>query len=593
MPLDRYPPKAHILLFVLLGILLYWYTLPYPFVFDSRVYIIKNPLITDFDSFIKLFDIPDLADDYIELKIHRDVVVTFILRPFANFTFFLNYLSDSFDPEGYRAVNVAIHIVNAILWYTIMCRVIASREAGRSGGASFIPFFSSLLFLVHPLATESVTYIIQRYASLGAMLYLVTMLLFLLSLDAAGTTGRRLAYSGSVIALFVGMMTKENLMTAPFVLILMATGLRGLPLRDALRKVLPHLCCLPALPYVVYLISAVHLEGQQSLLGMHRVVDGYRPYEYVITEARAVLTYLRMIIAPYGQSIDPAYPLYRSILHPEIVISLLLILLFLVTGVTLLTRKKETAGNALLGFCILFSMISLSISSLFPLPDLMAEHRSYLFSLPVITGLVCRIDMIRSRLPNVWGTRIVVALCLLAGMYAVVTVRRNLVYSSRTSIWEDAVVKSPNKWRPNYNAGWAAVNEHHYEKARYYFTRSIEINPYEIRGYANLGSTQMLLGDYGAAIAAYRRGLMIMADEPVLLENLGKAYSEAGQHSAAVEAFEQAVSLRPVGFGSYGALAELYAIMGNIDTSCQVIQKARDVHSPDASLDSLEKELCR
>jgi tetratricopeptide (TPR) repeat protein len=592
--LNRYSSKTHILFFVVLGVLLYGFTLPYPFVFDSQYYLINNPLITDLGSFAKLLDIPDFAGNYVELNLHRDVIVTFILRPFANFTFYLNHLFGAFDPWSYRAINIAIHIFNTIVWYVLLLNIIRHRSGGDNPGQQwFIPFFSSIFFLVHPLATESVTYIIQRYASLGAMFYLATMFLFLVSLLSSSQRQRWLAYIGSVLTLVIGMLSKENLVTAPFALILMGTILLRLPLFEMLKRTALHFCFVPMIPFIMYLISKGQHVETQSLSQLHKVVDGTTPYEYILTQARVVLTYLRMLIAPYGQNLDVSYPLYLSIANPEIIISLMVLLLFVSEAVLLQCRNQRCFSDDLLSFCIFFALLTLSISSLFPLPDLMLEHSTYLFALPVITGLVCRIESVKMRLTTLLSTRLIVFLCFMAAFYSVLTVRRNLMYSSETSIWEDSVSKSPDKWRPNYNAGCSAVNEHHYEKAIHYFERAIQINPYKIEAYVNLGSTYINLSDYYSAIEAYQRGMAVSADEPVLLHSLGNVYREAGQLQDAIEVFEKSVVIDPDDISSYSSLAELYAAIGDRNKALYNVRKARKLDAEDASLVSLENKILK
>lgn len=590
--LDPYSPKTHILIYVVLGILLYWYTLPYPLVFDSRFYLVNIPLIADIDSFLALFNIPDFADDYSELGVHRDVLVTFILRPFANFTFYLHHLIGSFHPGSLRSVNIVIHISNAVLWYTLLRMIIHHRGGGDNPGQQWlIPFFSALFFLVHPLSTESVTYVIQRYASLGTLFYLVTMLLFMVSLLNPSPRKQRAAYIGSIISLFTGLMVKENLVTAPFTLILMSTVLLQFPIRKILVRVLPHICCLPIIPFVVYLVSSAQLGNQQSLLKMHEIVVGYPPYEYIITQARVVLTYLRMLIAPYGQSLDPDYPLYQSIANPEIIAALIILLLFITAGVLLQLRKEKRFSDDLLSFCVFFSLLSVSVASFFPLPDLMTEHRSYLFSLPAITGLVCRIDSIRTQMNPRWAARIIVFLVAMTMVYSALTVKRNLLYSSRSSIWEDALSKGQDKWRTFYNAGCANVDEQHYEKALSYFQRAIEIEPLNTVGYSNLGSTYISLGDYYSAIEIYHKGLAVKEDEPVLLVNLGSAYWKIGQLQDAIEVLETAVSINPGIARAYRNLAELYAEIDNREKALKNAYKVRALAADDTSLITLERDI--
>ena len=592
--MNKYSEKPHILLFALLGVALYWYTLSYPFVFDSRFYLVNNPLITDGVSFLKLLDLTDFADDYVKLNIHRDVLVTFILRPFTNFTFYLNYLFDGFDPESYRVVNIAIHILNSMLWYVLLTKIIRYRSGNEiHENQWFVPFFSALLFLVHPLGTESVTYIIQRYASLGCFFYLTTMLLFVVSILNPVKWHQRLAYIGSLITLLVGMHAKENLVTAPLALVLLGTVLLRLPLRRVLILASVHMCCMPVIPLLVYLVYRIQAEADRSLYTISSFVVAYPTYEYVLTQARVILTFFRMLVAPYGQNIDPSYPLYRSVADPEIIVSLIMILLFVFTAIVLQRKKNRQLNDDLISFCIVFSLLSISLSSFFPLPDLMTEHRSYLFSLPVITGLVCRFDSIRNQLTPVWATRVIVFLFLMAVLYSVLTVKRNLLYSSPSALWEDSVSKSPAKWRPNYNAGVAAVEEQKYPKALNFFQQSIQANPYKLEGYANLGSTYLTLGNYHSAIDAYMAGLAVGGDDPVLLVNLGNAYRQAGQLRDAIEVLEQAVHVNHGLSEPYRMLAELYAELGQRDKALRSVRKARELDAVDSGLVSLEEEILK
>jgi tetratricopeptide (TPR) repeat protein len=450
----------------------------------------------------------------------------------------------------------------------------------------FVPFFSALLFLVHPINTESVTYIIQRYTSLGAFFYLLTMLLFLKSLLSSITWQQWVLCAGSVFSLVIGMLSQEGLITAPFVLVLMGTVLLQMPLRTVCARASVHFFCLPIIPTVVYLITAAQSEK------INRIIDGYPPYEYAITQTRVILTYLRMLIAPYGQNIDPTYPLYRSIAEPEVVISIAVLFLFLIAGVVLLYRKQRSSYTDLLGFCIFFSFFAICVSSsIFPLPDLMAEHRSYLFSLPVITGLVCLVESIRTQLSSKWRIAVITFLGILVVLYATLTVSRNHLYATQSSMWEDAVSKSPDKWRPHYNAGNAYVDEHEYGKALYYYQRAIQINPYKIQSYSNLGSTYMLLSNYHAAIETYRNGLAVSGDNPILLINLGIAYRQAGQLQDAIEVTESSINSNPDVFAAYKLLAELYAATGDNGKSMSYIRKARALNGQDSELNLLEDKI--
>ena len=174
--------KIHMLLFAVIGIMLYVSTLPYPFVFDDRVFLLNNPLIKHSGGFFDLLDLNDFLPEYLPRVNDVDMVTSFAMRPIAYITFRFNYILGGENPAGYRAVNIVIHIANAMMLYYLLRAVISLRLGGvATGGYLAIPFFTGLLFLVHPLHTESVTYVTQRFTSLGTFFYLGTILLYLLS----------------------------------------------------------------------------------------------------------------------------------------------------------------------------------------------------------------------------------------------------------------------------------------------------------------------------------------------------------------------------------------------------------------------------
>ncbi|MFH1028578.1 MAG: hypothetical protein V1791_11305, partial [Pseudomonadota bacterium] len=200
---------------ILLGILLYANTLNYPqFLFDGNMFLLNNPLFKNLDYYAKLFDIQEFSNLDESLGLYPDVTTNFMMRPVAYLTFSINYLISGFNPAAFRSVNIVIHILNSLLVFACIELLLNSMPSNRSlslFSARFIPASAAFVFLLHPMHTESVTYITQRFASLAAFFYLATVWLYLLwsIKEKRGGKGGHFRWM-SVVVLLLGMMTRES-----------------------------------------------------------------------------------------------------------------------------------------------------------------------------------------------------------------------------------------------------------------------------------------------------------------------------------------------------------------------------------------------
>ncbi len=142
-------------------------------------------------------------------------------RPLLNFSFALNYALGGLNVWGYHAVNLAIHLANALLLFGVLRRSFAlpALREKFGGGAVGLSFAIALLWAVHPLQTESVTYIVQRAESLVALFYLLVLFCVIRGAGSARPAGW---YAGAIAACLLGMSAKEVMVTAPAVVLLYA-----------------------------------------------------------------------------------------------------------------------------------------------------------------------------------------------------------------------------------------------------------------------------------------------------------------------------------------------------------------------------------
>lgn len=538
---------------ILVGFLLYANTLSYKeFNYDGTIYLLNNPLLKDLDYYAKLYDVYDFSTLDEQLGLHSDVITNFMLRPVAYLTFSLNYLMSGFDPLGFRIINLTIHICNSLLVFAcirLLLSLGSSCKKLSQYSIRLIPTTSAFIFLLHPMQTESVTYIMQRFSSLAALFYLATIWLYLVWVQRK-QNGIMPGYIrwGSLVVLFFGMFVRESLFTAPILILLFELTVLGSGLKAGLKRAAPHLMLLPVIPLLVILVSAVQNYSSPSISKAINIVnyEGVSAIQYALMQMVVVLKYLRLYILPYGQNIDHDQPF--NTLNQLPLIAAAAIIILMVGGAYLLyhrNRDDVRCNLVFVGVCWYFLALSVS-SSFIPQTDLMAEHRAYFASVGFIVALICLADLLRTALGN---SRInglfVVAIVACCAILVVLTYNRNSVWQSAISLWGDSVKKSPAKDRPWFNLGMAYDASGAYGEALSCFQKAAEINPGWGKVYEGLGMAYLHLNDYKGTIEVSLRGIDIDPSNPIIYNNLGVAYAETGRAEDAKQAFSTAIALRP------------------------------------------------
>jgi len=208
--MQPYSHRAVLILYGITATLLYAKSLGYQMVFDDLLYLAENPLFTDFQNFLDLFtQFSSKVVCLAPLGKDGDVSANFALRPLTYFSFFLNHSIGGLNTTGYRALNVLIHCTNAFLTFRLSLILLGAPMFGRQDDQAFkhiAAVGTGLFFLVHPLQTESVTYIIQRATSLSATFYLLAIVLHLECRESPGSTARAATFFSALCA----MLSKES-----------------------------------------------------------------------------------------------------------------------------------------------------------------------------------------------------------------------------------------------------------------------------------------------------------------------------------------------------------------------------------------------
>ncbi len=506
-----YHRLSAILFLFLGGILLYWETHSHPFVFDDLVYLVENPIAKDANSFRYPFQFKEFALRSVNLGLSNDLSFNFITRPFCYLTFFVNYSLTGFDPAPYRITNILIHSLNAVLvWAIVSFWIHHSPKAKRLDSISRVatPLLISLVFLTHPLQTESVTYIIQRFTSLGTTLSLGSILAH--HLASRDQTFYRWA---SLVLLALAMLTKEFAFIVPILMILSSTIMMAVPLKRALHQAWPAIALMPLIPALLILTSLAQNPQSPFTSALHLANGGIQddaPARYCLTQPGVILTYLRLLILPSHLNIDPDISPVGHIINPGFWLpALILVTLFLCSARPYGSNSEDWHASAIL-LGVTWFFVSLTLDSTFiPLPDYMAEHRAYLPSVGAFLALISLLDLGRlkaRRLPHLSGAWVPIAAVWILAL-SVTTWQRNKVWSSPVSLWSDAAEKSPNKSRVFVNLANSLYFAGDTLAAMNHYRRAIQLDPKNTAAHNNLSSLLIRSGDHHQATQVAIHGL--------------------------------------------------------------------------------------
>jgi hypothetical protein len=261
------------------AIAVYSRTFSFPLLFDDKPAIVDNPTIRHWSTaFWAPYDTGAAG------------------RPIVNLSLAINYAISGESVWSYHALNLAIHILAGLLLFGIVRRTLALRADPAS---SLIGFSTALLWTLHPLQTESVTFIIQRTEALMGLFYLLTLYCFIRGSEA-DTHFQRRWFALSVATCLLGMATKEVMVSAPLLVLLYDRTFVGGSFRSAWqrrRALYFGLACTWVL--LAALMVSSHKRGGTVGFGL-----GVTPWDYVVTQCRAIVVYLKLSVWPYPLVVD-------------------------------------------------------------------------------------------------------------------------------------------------------------------------------------------------------------------------------------------------------------------------------------------------
>lgn len=498
-------------------------------------------------------------DDYESIINNKSIQNIFGLKGWWNFSpnrfisfisFAIDYHFHQFDVKYYHYVNLLIHIINAILIFFITKQLLSTSNINTpklSINKSIIALFTALLFVSHPLSTQSVTYIVQRQNSLAALFYLFSIFFYIkFRTDSLNNKWKIIYLVGVIVFAFSAFFTKENSYTLPLIIFLIEFFfIQNLNFKNFIKKRNNQYLIIGLFVLIILIairFSAFIFKPASSVLQMD-FVSPITPMHYLFTQFNVIVKYLQLLILPLEQNLDYNFPISRTFFELKTIINFSILLSIIILGIYLYSK------NRLISFGIFWFLITLSIESSFiPIIDVINEHRTYLPSFGFFLVLSSCFFLIFKNNHKVFA---IIILSIIIIFNSFQTFKRNTVWKTPFTLWNDAALKSPTKARPYFHRGIEYFKMNQLDKAISDYSKTIEISPNFSFAYSNRALAYERLNLFENAIIDYDKAISLSPNEAIAYFNRGVFYSKHNQHDKAIADFSKCIEIQPTNSMAY------------------------------------------
>ena len=459
-------------------------------------------------------------------------------RPVANLTLALNFtLTPDFNhPWSFRVVNLAIHL-GCFYFIFLFLRILLALPGvpPRFGGHSHsLAWAAALLWALHPIQTQAVSYVIQRMTSLATLFYFMALYFYL-----KGRSGEKRFFLWSGTAFLLGLGSKEIVATLPLSILLM----EWIFYRTKMKKLIPYIFGSVAILLVAGYLFMSRYFASFIASTLHNTFwnRNFTVTERLMTQPRVFLRYLSLTIFPWFNRniLDYNYLPSRSLVSP---VSTLFALIFVAATIAagFALRKK----NALAAFCLLSFWLGHAIEgSLFNL-ELVFEHRMYLPSVFLIFGLVLSISGMFERL-NIKRKHGTILFAAVAAFLSLQTAWRNEQWRDPVKFYTNNIRHTPQFYRPYHNLGAYYYSRQEYDKAIESYQKAIALKPENGISHFGMGQCFFETSAYERAAVSFEKALSLQVREAMLFVNLIESYLRLNQVEAALRTAFLGLKIHP------------------------------------------------
>ncbi len=506
--------------------------------------------------------------------------------------------------RGFHAFNLCVHLLAGLTLFGIVRRTVTRGpfdERVRTAGP-WLALVIATIWIVHPLQTQSVTYLVQRAESMMGLFYLLT--LYCVIRGAESRAGMAW-YLCAVIACAIGMGCKAVIVTAPLVVLLydrvfLARSFAELFNRRWLLYVgLIAACIVLVLCRVVKGVFAGLLWDPIPGTTVGFSVTSVTRWEYLISQPGVIAYYLKLSFWPRSLCLDYAWNVAER--TRDVLLPTCLVILPLMAATIWGFLRKPWVGFVGAWFFIVLA----PTSSFIPIKDLLFEHRMYLPLAAVIVMVVVIIHhgllyLEERRGVEAWGRRVLGAILFVGVVVALTygTIRRNTDYHDALGMWYDVITKRPSNPRGHLGLGTAvfALGEQARDRgdletarelfiqAEDEFTEAVHLKESYADAWYNLGNALNENDKPVEAIAAYRKSMRYKSRNAKahynlanVLKNLAREEKNPARYEEAIIEYRRAIEYDPEHIRAHVNLGNTYKILGRYDEAIEIYNRALQI----------------
>ena len=488
-------------------------------------------------------------------------------RPVVNLSFALNYSVHGLKVEGYHVVSILIHILNTFILFALVFRTLKNSPWGERprGKAYWLALTISLLWALHPLQTESVSYMTQRTELLMSCFFLLTLFTASCSWHAETRISQFVWQSICVLSCALGMASKEVMIVAPMMVLLYDVTILNHSRLLIMKHRLPLYMCLLATWGI--LLSLVAMNPRGRTVGFDLLV---KPHEYLTTQFWVTTRYVKLAFWPTDLCGD--YGIFKITEMDRWVPCFIFLLILAGLSLWSFFRWKWLA---FLGAW--FFLILAPTSSILPIiPEPAAERRMYLPLAALICLVVISVTVFFERMFVLETTTsmkkqrlsrwLLVFMAIgIVGLFASWSFARNRVYQNETSFWTDVIQKRPNNPRAFQHLGIVHLRKQNWSVAFDYFQKSEQLNPNDSDALFNLAIWHTLRGQPTDAIQYFDRVLALDPKNFEAMIDRAKLHYALGRIDEAILDYRSAIEVSPISHAAHLNLGDLLYSQGELD----------------------------
>jgi tetratricopeptide (TPR) repeat protein len=485
------------------------------------------------------------------------------VRPLLMFSFWMTFQGAGANTGPYHFINVLLHLMNGGLVFLIVRKILefARVEKGR---IDILAGFAAGLFLLHPLQTESVSYVVSRSETQSVFFFLAAFTAFLYRRSVSAS------WPASILVLILfgaACLTKEHVVVLPGLLLLTDYFWNPGFSLDGVRR-----------NWKLYVPIAV--GGAAGLVFVWRVLAlsdtaGFNLknltwYQYFFTQCRAFWRYTLFFFVPAGQNIDHDFPTSKTLLDHGAAIALIA-LIALIAGAWIYRKRFALISYGVFTLVLLFA----PTSSFVPLQDTLVERRMYL---PFIGFLFVTVGLLQFWKTN--RSTLIGVLTVILLVEAGLAYQRNLLWGNAIDIWADSVAKAPNKRRPNFQLAYAYYTAQQCPAAVNQFSRTAALQKPDYSLLIDWGLAADCAGNSTEALAKLQQAAALERTAHVYSQ-IGMEYAKLTQYPQALDALNTASKLNPNFRMTYIYRGNVYALQGKRPEAAAEYQHALQIDPAD------------